>query len=137
MAAVMAGWLLGYAMAIASTIALTMIAVRQGPDSYVQRTLGDGKPGLTAAIIVFTGSVIAWTMAGLLLGSTYEVLELADQPSFLGSPSAPFLIGMFGLAILPLGPLVLLFPRRWPMWCALSALFVVLFGWLMPILAAR
>ena len=137
MEAVVAGWLAGYLMAIGSTIALTVLVVRQPAESWVQKTLGDSRQGLMAAVLIFMMATLGWTMAGLILGSAYELLNLGDQPGFLGSPSAPFLIAIFGLAVMAAGPLVIIFQRSWWLWCSMSILFVACFGWLMPIIAGR
>lgn len=135
MEAVIAGWVAGYVMAMASTAALVFLLVRARASRTVTRWLSPEVPGALLAVPVFLGTVVAWTMAGLVLGSIYRVGELAAEPDLLGSPSAPFLLGVVALAWLPLPPLVLFARRFWWLWCVMSALFVGLFGWVMPLLA--
>jgi hypothetical protein len=81
--------------------------------------------------------MIGWTIVGLIVGSVYKAGRLESQPNALWSPSWPFSLAMVILALFPLFPLTVLAPRYWWLWVALSASFAALFGWLMPVLAAR
>jgi hypothetical protein len=73
----------------------------------------------------------------MMLGSAYELLELQDSGGVLFAPSAVFLIGMAALALMPLPFLLLVWPRSWWVFVAMSLGFVGLFGWTMPLLAER
>jgi hypothetical protein len=136
MAAVLAGWFVGYAMALLSTAALTYLFVKM-PDSALGGFLGDGTRPILAAVPFSIATFLAWTMAGLIIGAVYDVGELGDQPGFLGSPSAPFLGGVAVLAVMPLPLLVLLWRRYWWLWAGMSGAFLGLFGWAMPLLAEQ
>ncbi len=133
MAVVLAGWIAGYVMAMLSTAALTYLVVTT-PDLGRLNDWFSGSRGLS--VVPFSvGTTLLWTMAGLALASLYQVLDLESQPDVLGSPSAPFLIGVAALAVMPLPFLMLVSRKRWWLYCAMSGAFLGLFGWLMPILA--
>jgi hypothetical protein len=134
---VIAGWAAGYAMALASTAALTYLVVTSPRAGWMERVVAREVPGALLAVPLFTGLIVLWTMVGLVLGAVYEVADLGDRRSGLGSPSLLFTLLVLGLAWLPLPPLVALFPRRWWLWALMSVLFAGLFGWLMPHLAGR
>ena len=132
----MAGWIAGYAMALLSTAALTYVLIQRRMEA-LQRWLGAGTHTLMVAVPVSIGTFLAWTMAGLIIATVYDVTDLASQPNVLGSPSAPFLVAVAALAVMPLPLLLLLWSRQWWVWCGMSAAFLGLFGWFMPLLAER
>lgn len=137
MAEVIAGWTAGYAMSLVSTFALTLLLVEASGSPLIKRyTNGEMSPWLLA-VPMSIGAFLVWTMIGLILGSLYKVGGLADHPGALGAPSAPFLLGIAAVALMPLPLLLLFFRKQWWIWCGLSASFVVLFGWLMPLMAQR
>lgn len=127
MEAVIAGWVAGYAMALLTTAALAYLAV--GPARQtVEHLLGEGTAPLLMAVPASIGSVIAWTLVGLVFGLVYDLTAAS---------MVPFLVGTTAVAIVPLPFLLLLAPRQGWLWLALAAAFVVLFGALMPYLAER
>jgi hypothetical protein len=136
--ALIAGWVAGYTMAILSTLALTYLAFAWGGTGRGVRRWwpGDVSP-LLIAVPASLGTTVAWTMVGLALASFYRVAGLGSGPGFLGAPSAAFLAAVAGLGATPLPILWLLWPRHWWVWCGMSAAFVLLFGWSMPLLAGR
>ena len=136
MEAVIAGWTAGYAMSILSTAALVFLFVKMPDMGAVRRWFPDMSPTLLA-VPASIGTMFAWTMAGIVIASVYDVLELRNQSSFLGAPSAPFLIAMGALGLMPLPVLLLVARRYWWLWCGMSFVFVGLFGWFMPIAAER
>ncbi|MCK9518188.1 MAG: hypothetical protein M0R74_04030 [Dehalococcoidia bacterium] len=135
MAEVIAGWTAGYAMSLVSTFALTILLIQASGSRAIQRyTNGEMSPWFLA-VPMSLGAFLVWTIIGLILGSLYKVGGLAEHPGALGAPSAPFLIGVVAIAVMPLPLLFLFFRRQWWIWCGLSASFVLLFGWLMPLMA--
>ncbi|MFN0146950.1 MAG: hypothetical protein ACKVT1_10585 [Dehalococcoidia bacterium] len=136
MAALIAGWVAGYAMALLSTAALTYVFTRRR-FAVAQRWLGEGTNPALIAVPVSIGTFVAWTMAGLVIAVIYEEAGLASQPGLFGSPSAPFLAGVSVIAIMPLPLLTLLWRDQWWLWTGMSAAFLGLFGWLMPLLAEQ
>jgi hypothetical protein len=136
MAAVLAGWFAGYAMALLSTAALTYLFVKM-PTSALARYLGQDLRPILAAVPFSVGTFLVWTMAGMVAGAIYDVANLGRQPGLAGSPSGPFLVGVAILAVLPLPLLLLLWGRHWWVWAGMSGAFLGLFGWAMPLLAER
>lgn len=137
MSAVVAGWAAGCAMGIASTAALIFLATRVRDATRIERWIPRDVPGMVLAVPVFTGAAIGWSFLGLLLGSFYEVGGFAGKAGFAGAPSAVFLLIIVALAWLPLPPLLIFARRYWSLWCGMVLAFIGLFGWLMPLLAAR
>lgn len=135
--AVIAGWVAGYSMAILTTIALTLVAVRGNGLAGFRTLIPEGVSPVLVAVPVSIGAFVVWTLAGLGLATFYELADLGDQSDALGSPSAPFLIIAAALAVIPLPLMVLLWRRNWWIWCSMSAAFLGLFGWAMPLLAER
>jgi hypothetical protein len=133
----MAGWAAGYAMSLIVTFALTYLAIQVRTSGIFDRFLDQEVPSAMFAVPISIGMLIIWTMIGLVIGSAYELGNLADQPAMLGSPSGPFTIAMVIIALLPLPPLMVLFRRWWWVWLSLSVSFAGLFGWVMPLLADR
>lgn len=137
MGEVIAGWAAGYIMALVSTLALVYLLARGSESRFVQHLSGGETRPMLLSIPVALGSFLAWTLAGLVLGSAYRLGGLEGEADVLGSPSAPFLLAMVAIGATPLPLLVIAWPRLWWMWCGLAASFVGLFGWFMPLLAAR
>lgn len=137
MEAVVAGWLMGYAMAMASTAALIFLLTRIRDAAAIQHWVAPEVPGALLAVPIVLGTVIGWTMVGIVLGSLYRVAGFAGEPGALGSPSLVFTIIVIALAWFPLPPLVVFARRYWWLWVAMSLLFVALFGWVMPLLAGE
>jgi hypothetical protein len=135
--AVVGGWVAGYAMAVLSTIALTYLAMRPGAAAFAGHWLAVDVSRTLVAIPIFVGTTLAWTMAGLILGSAYRVGGFDEKAGAMGAPSWVFLLLIGAIAWLPLPVLVLLGRRYWWLWCSMSLAFVGLFGWLMPVLAER
>jgi hypothetical protein len=135
--AVIAGWVCGYSMSILSTFALVYLGWRATDMGIFARWFPEGTSMLALAVLGSVGTFFIWTMAGMILGSAYEVLELKTSRGILFAPSAAFLIGMTAFALMPLPFLALVWPRSWWLWVAMSAAFLALFGWTMPILAER
>ena len=124
-------------MGIATTLALMFLVSRIRDAAFIERWVARDVPGVLVAVPLFTGASVGWSFFGLLLGSFYEVGGFADKAGFAGAPSAVFLLIIVALAWLPLPPLLIFARRYWWLWCGQSAAFVGLFGWLMPLLAAR
>lgn len=137
MEAVIAGWAAGYAMAIVTTVALTFLVLRIRDAAFFERWVSGEVPGALLAVPVSMGASLGWTMFGLVAGSVYEVASLESQPNGLGSPSLPFTFAMAAIGLFALVPLLVLAPRYGWLWAAQYACFAALFGWLMPVLAAR
>jgi hypothetical protein len=124
---------MGYVMAILSTLALTYLGTQPEIHRFIQKYLDI--PGLLLAVPFSIGSGFMWTLVGLCLGSVYVLGSFDQKAGALLAPSWAFLLLMAAIAWLPL-PVLWLFGRRyWWIWGGMSLIFVVLFGWVMPLLA--
>ena len=137
MEAVIGGWVCGYGMSILSTFALVYMGWKATGMGVFGRWFPEGTSMVALAVLGSVGTVFAWTMAGMVLGSAYEVLELRNTGGVLFAPSAVFLIAMAAFALMPLPFLLLVWPRSWWLFVAMSLGFAGLFGWTMPLLAER
>ena len=124
-------------MAIISTGALVAIATRVRTAAWLDRWVARDVPGAALAVPVFTGMVIAWTMAGIGFGLLFEALGGADSRGIPGVVSLPFTVFVLGLAAMPAPPLIVLWPRYLWLWTGSALSFAGLFGFLMPYLATR
>lgn len=125
-------------MAILSTLALTYLAFAWGgAGGAARRWWPQDVSPLLIAVPASLATIVVWTMVGLALASFYRVAGFGAGPGVLGAPSAAFLAGIVAVGATPLPILVLLWPRHWWVWCGMSAAFVVLFGWSMPLLMGR
>ncbi len=133
MEAVIAGWVAGYAMGIAYTVALAGLAWRARDSESLQRLVAREVNSALLTVPIFMGATMVWTMVGIIAGSAYGLSELDEG----GWPGTAFYTVIVGFAALPLPPLLLLWPKHWVLWLALGALFIAMFGGLMPALASR
>ena len=134
----LAGWVAGYVMAVASTAALVFLTVRLSREgAALDRWVAREVPRPLLAVPIFLGATLLWTLVGLIIAAFYEVADMASKPDALGSPSGVFTLLMAVLALAPLPPLLMVVRGyRW-LWCSMSLLFLALFGWAMPLLASR
>lgn len=137
MNAVIGGWAAGYIMGVLSTGALAFLVTRMRDAGFIERWAARDVPGVLLAAPLFTGASLGWGLVGLLLGSLYEAGGFETMPGALGAPSWAFLLMIAAMAWLPLPLLFILRRQYWWLWCSMSACFVALFGWLMPLLAER
>lgn len=127
------GMAAGYAMALLSTAALTYLLHEGIGAGRLDRWIDRGVPRALVAVQVLFASTAAWMLAGTALAALYLGAEFDSGRDGIGSRSLPFTGVMASLAAAPLPPLVYLFPRRWWLWSAMSAAFLVLFGWILPL----
>ena len=137
MAAVIAGWVAGYTMAIVSTVALTYLIVRLPDATILDRFVDREVPRSLLAVPISIGMVIGWTLLGLVAGIVFTVADLDAARPGLGSPSLGFTAAMVAFAVAPTAVLIVLWPRQGWIWVLLAASFAGTFGWLMPVLATR
>jgi hypothetical protein len=131
--AVIAGWVAGYAMAIASTLALSFLAWRAHGAAWLDRMVAQEVNPALLAVPIFLGASIGWTMVGLLAGSGYRLAGLDDD----GWPGSGFYVVLVLAAAFPLLPVLFFWPRYWWIWLGLGFVFLGAFGGLMPALAGR
>lgn len=131
--AVIAGWVAGYAMAIASTLALTFLVWRAQGAPWLDRMVSQEVNPALLAVPIFLGASIGWTMVGLLAGSAYRLAGLDEE----GWPGSAFYVVLVLVMAFPLLPVLFFWPRYWWIWTGLAAAFLGAFGGLMPALASR
>ena len=124
-------------MAIISTGVLVAGATRVRTAAWLDRWVARDVPGTALAVPVFTGMVIAWTMAGIGLGLLFAALGGADESPVPGIENLAYAVFIAGLALVP-APLMLVLSRR-HLWLVAggAVTFAAIFGVLMPYLAAR
>lgn len=133
LAGVISGAIMGLCFDVLTIMALQRLRGDDAP-SWLQAALHQQSfAKLVVPMALFTHS--AWTLAGLVTGAVYWLLEGDGRSSGLGSP---FLL--FTLAILALAAIYFLATalaggriRRWML--PSPVLFAITFGWLLPNLA--
>lgn len=124
-------------MAIATTIAAVYLLLQGAKSVMLDRVVDPEVSRPLLSVPIFIGATLAWTMVGLVLGAVYEVGDLGDGPGALGTPNILFAGGMAALGLMPVGVLSAMWWQHWRTWIALAAVFIITFGWVMPILAAQ
>ena len=137
MEAIVAGVAAGYAMAIASSLAVAYLLARGIGSGSLDKWIDPEVSRRLLVVAFFLSSTVAWMMAGGMLGGIYAAADLGSGPSAAGAENAWFAVGMMVLAVLPLPILAAIAWREWWLWCSLSATFAALFGWAVPYLAGR
>jgi len=133
--AVMGGWMCGYAMSIVTTFALTYLCIQPQVLKVLHKYLDI--PGLMFAVPISILTAFGWTMVGMMLGSLYVLGDFEDRAGALGAPSWEYLFIIAALAWIPVPIMFLFFRSMWWMWVGTALCFLVLFGWLMPVLAEQ
>lgn len=130
----LAGWAMGYAMAVASTAALVFLTVRlSSSGELLDRWAARDVPRPLLAVPIFFGTSLVWTMFGLLLAWFYLLGDFGAETSTRWT----FAWTVIVLAVLPCPVLIFLARRFWWLWVGMSSLFALLFAGVMPLLASR
>ncbi len=136
MAAVFAGFVIGYGFSLLFTAFASVVLVSaRSRVPYLTKAIA---PNINAVMLAVPVSIVAflgWTLLGLILGLLYRGAADNLEGGGLGSPNWPFTLGVLlaGIAFLAI---VVYAWRRLP-WqlLFLTAAFAGLFGWAMPYLA--
>ncbi|MCJ7510254.1 MAG: hypothetical protein MUP14_05125 [Dehalococcoidia bacterium] len=133
---VFAGFVSGYIMAlIFSGLIALMVVERRSRIPYLAKVVA---PNLSAAALAVPISLIAfllWTAVGMLFGLLYRYTLQEAPGGGLGSPNLLYTLLIITFAGLILTAIVTAF-RRLPWQVAMIGLsFIVLFGWVLPLLA--
>lgn len=137
MGAIVAGWCAGYFMALLSTAVATYLLIKVDTRPLLARIVDPEVSRPLLVVPYFIGASLAWTALGLVIGSAYRVMDLADGPSGLGAPHLGFALGMCAVGAMPVPILVAVGRRFWWLWASMGATFAAAFGWAMPLLADR
>jgi glucan phosphoethanolaminetransferase (alkaline phosphatase superfamily) len=133
---VFAGFVSGYIMAlIFSGLIALMVVERRSRIPYLAKVIA---PNISAAALAVPISLIAfllWTAIGMLLGLLYRYTLQEAPGGGLGSPNLLYTLLIISFAGLILTAIVAAF-RRLPWQVGMIGLsFIVLFGWVLPLLA--
>ena len=113
---------------------IMVFSIAKDPPQKFQVVL-DRFPPLMIMMGLVAVSYPAWTLVGAFLGLLYWVSLALEPVSGLGSPNLAFTVAMVAVG-LALAAAALLVIRRVAIWiAALAALFMVDFGWFLPLLA--
>ena len=137
MAALIAGAIAGYVMAMLTGVAVIYLVIRARDSRFVESFVARDVPGPLLMVPIFTGTALTWVFVGLVAAIIYEVADLHGQADGLASPSAVFTVIAVVFSIAPALLLGILWPRLWWMWAALALPCAGLFGWLLPHMAGR
>lgn len=133
MAEVFAGFVCGYALALAATplIALALVRARVR-SATVQRIMPEGSSLIAVSVIIHGFLFIALTAIGILLGIMLAGVEDSAPEGGLGSPNRVFTLLMLGTAAIAVLPLAAVLPRSRVALLVSGAVFAVVFAWIMP-----
>ena len=136
MAEVMAGFVCGYALALALTpvAAITLVRARVS-SAYLQNVVPQGTSLIAVSVIFHTFGMLTLTALGILLGLLLNGLEERSPSGGLGSPNQAFTAFIIATGAIAAGPMAL-YLRRWrvPLLAA-GLVFACIFGWAMPYLS--
>lgn len=135
MAAVFAGFVVGYAMAIVAAplgaIALVRANSRFG---IAQRIAPPGTNVVALAVVVHGAAIVVFTAVGLVLGMMLAGLDGRRPQGGIASPNLIYTVIVIALACIVALPAAAVPPLRRP--AAVGAIvFVASFGWALPWLA--
>jgi len=133
---VLAGFVCGYALALAATpaVALALLRARLS-NATVRRLMPEGSSLVAVSIIIHTFALLALTALGILLGILLSGIEDSRPAGGLGSPNQLFTAFVIATAAIATLPLAIVVPRWRPALLTCGLIFVGTFGWAMPYLA--
>jgi hypothetical protein len=137
MAAAMAGFVCGYALALIVTplAAVALVRARAG-GGLVAQVMPQGASLIAVSVILHLFAMLTLTALGLLLGMLLNGLEENSPAAGLGSPNRVFTAFILAATAIAVVPLAVASRRlRLPL-LAGGLLFAGCFGWLMPYLAS-
>jgi hypothetical protein len=123
----------GYGMALLTTALGTYLLVGAMNSGRLERWIDSGVPKALLSVQILVGATALWMLAGTGLAALYLAGDFAGMPGALGTPSIAFALIVAALAVAPLPLLFVVNIRRWWMWASMAALFVALFGWILPL----
>ncbi len=135
MAAVFAGFVMGFALSLAVAPAAAIALVRSNDRTgLAQRIAPPGTNVIALSVVLHFAAMIVLTMIGLLLGMLLVALNDRRPDNGLGSPNVAYTLIVVALtAVLVIPTVAVPAVRRYSVAGAL--VFAVLFGWAMPWLA--
>jgi hypothetical protein len=135
MAEVFAGFVIGYALALAAAPAGAIALVRSNDRTGFAQTLAPPGTNVVAlSVVIHFAAVLVLTALGLVLGMALAGINDRRPADGLGSPNAAYTLLVLALTAVIFIPTLAVPPLRRIVPLA-ALLFAVLFGWAMPWLA--
>ncbi len=135
MAAVFAGFVIGYAIALFIAPAVAIAIVRTNDRSgLAQQIAPPGTNVIALAVVVHFAAIIVFTALGLVLGMALAGISDRRPDGGIGSPNLIYtllVVALTATIVIPMMAVPLL--RRFAIGTAI--VFAALFGWAMPWLA--
>lgn len=136
MAEVFAGFVIGYALSLVlAPVAAIWIVRSNDRTGFAQRFAPQGTNVLALSVVLHLGGVLLLTAVGMVLGMALAGIEDRRPAGGLGSPNLAYTLLVLALTAVVLIPALVLPLRRYAVGSAL--VFVALFAWAMPWLAAQ
>jgi len=135
MAEVFAGFVVGYALALAlSPMAAIGIVRSNDRTGFAQRVAPEGTNVVALAVVLHFAAMLLFTALGMILGMALAGLEDRRPDGGLGSPNMLYTLLVVALTAVILMPTIAVpAVRRYAL--AAGLIFLVAFGWAMPWLA--
>jgi hypothetical protein len=135
MAEVFAGFVVGYALALAlSPMAAIGIVRSNDRTGFAQRVAPEGTNVVALAVVLHFAAMLLFTALGMILGMALAGLEDRRPDGGLGSPNMLYTLLVVALTAVILIPSIAVpAVRRYAL--AAGLIFLVAFGWAMPWLA--
>ncbi|HYM15626.1 MAG TPA: hypothetical protein VEZ14_08705 [Dehalococcoidia bacterium] len=135
MAAVFAGFVVGYALALLLTPLAAVAVVRSNSRSgFAQRVAPPGTSVIALSVVIHFAAIIAFTALGLVLGMALSGIESRRGGGGLGSPNLVYTLLVLALtAVLVIPAMALPAVRRYALIGGVA--LALAFGWILPWLA--
>jgi hypothetical protein len=134
-AEVFAGFVVGYALALALTPLAAIAVVRSNERSgFAQRVAPPGTSVIALSVVIHFAAIIMLTAVGLVLGMALAGIDARRPDGGIGSPNVVYTAMVLALTAVAVIPAMAVPAVRRPALVA-GALFAVAFGWGLPWLA--
>jgi hypothetical protein len=134
-AEVFAGFVVGYALALALTPLAAIAVVRSNDRSgFAQRVAPPGTSVIALSVVIHFAAIIMLTAVGLVLGMALAGIDARRPDGGIGSPNLVYTLMVLALTAVAVIPAMAAAPVRRPAIIA-GVLFAAAFGWGLPWLA--
>ena len=132
MAAVFAGFVVGYLLALVAGPLAAVLIVRSNHRSGVaQRLAPPGTSVIALSVVLHFAAILLLTALGLVLGMALHALELRRPERGLGSPNLLYTLLVLAITAVLVIPAVAV-PAMRKYGVAAAVVLLLTFGWLMP-----
>jgi hypothetical protein len=134
-AEVFAGFVVGYALALALTPLAAIAVVRSNDRSgFAQRVAPPGTSVIALSVVIHFAAIIMLTAVGLVLGMALAGIDARRPDGGIGSPNLVYTLMVLALTAVAVIPAMAAAPVRRPAIIA-GVVFAAAFGWGLPWLA--